>query len=85
MEPWKLVLDESAFHFFIARPPGERRSLLVGLERLRNDPHRKPDYYSTDATGRKLSVWAIRPYMITYWLDVFVSEVRIVNIQKIRF
>ena len=85
MEPWKIVLDEDAFHFFAASRASERRRLLVTFEELRNNPYRKSDYTSKDITGRDLTAWPKMPFLVTYWLDAFVSEVRIVNIQKIRF
>ncbi len=85
MEAWKLVLDEAAFQFLVASQAGDRRKLLSAFEQLRNKPHREPDYWSKDSTDRELSVWAVRPFLITYWLDSLTSEIRIANIQKIRF
>ena len=82
---WKLVFDEAAFQFFVSVPAGERRRLLSAFQRLQNDPNRHSDYHTKDSTGRSLAVWATRPFLITYWLDAFVSEVRVVNIQKFRF
>ena len=85
MEPWKLVLDEAAFQFFVSSRAGERRRLLSAFEELRTNPQRQADYHTKDATGRILSVWGARPFLISYWLDAFVSEIRIVDIQRIRF
>jgi hypothetical protein len=85
MELWKLVLDEVAFQWFVSSRAAERRKLLSAFEELRADPRRHPDYHANDATGRSLSVWANRPFLITYWLDAFVSEIRIVDIQRVRF
>ena len=85
MEPWKLVLDEAAFQCFVSSRAAERRKLLSAFEELRADPQRQPDYHANDATGRTLNVWANRPFLTTYWLDSFVSEIRIVNIQRVRF
>ena len=82
---WKLVLDEAAFQFFVSAPAGERRKLLSAFDQLRNNPNRQPDYQSKDSTGRTLSVFAMRPFLLTYWIDALVSEVRVLNIQKIRF
>jgi hypothetical protein len=81
----KLVIDEAAFQFFVSTRASERRRLLSAFEQLRADPQRPADYHTKDATGRVLSVWANRPFLITYWFDAFVSEVRIVDIQRIRF
>jgi hypothetical protein len=84
MEAWKVVFDEAAFQFFVSGRAAERRRLLAAFERLRADPQRQPDYFARDATGRTLNVWADRPFLITYWLDSFVSEIRIVDLQKVR-
>jgi len=85
MPPWKLVLDEEAFQFFARCPAALRRRLLKAFETLRNDPYRQPDYEVRDSTGRSLSVWAFKPFLIAYWLDSFVTEIRIVNIEPVRF
>jgi hypothetical protein len=85
MESWKLVLDEAAFQCFVSSRATDRRRLLAAFEELRAEPQRPADYHANDATGRTLNVWANRPFLITYWLDSFVSEIRIVNIQRIRF
>ena len=85
MEAWKLVLDEAVFQSFIELRVGDRRKALQSLEQLRNDPSRRADFTTTDSTGRTLSIAAFKPFLITYWLDVFVSEIRIVNIQRLRY
>ncbi|MBI4657232.1 MAG: hypothetical protein HY735_00020 [Verrucomicrobia bacterium] len=85
MDMWKLVLDEAAFQFLLSLPSGDRRRLLGAFEALRSNPHRQPDYFAKDSTGRTLSVWAARPFLITYWLDSFVSELRVVNIERVKF
>ena len=84
MAAWKLVLDEAAFQVFVSCRAPERRTLLSAFEHLRADPQRQADYHTNDSTGRTLNVWANRPFLITYWLDPFVSEIRIVNIQRVR-
>lgn len=85
MESWKLVLDEQAFQRLLSGPAVDRRRLLAIFEDLRKNPHLQPDYYTKDSTGRPLSVLTARPFLVTYWLDSFVSEIRIVNAQRIRF
>ncbi len=85
MAAWTYVLDEAAFHFFLSCSASQRRKLSVAFERLRADPHREADYFCQDSTGRTLSVGSFCPFLVTYWLDEFVTEIRIVNIQRIRF
>jgi hypothetical protein len=84
METWKVVIDEAAFQFFVSSRAADRRKLLVSFDHLRGNPQRRADYFSKDNTGRTLSVWANRPFLITYWLDSFVSEIRIVDLQRVR-
>ena len=85
MQAWKLVLDEAAFQYFVSSRAAERRRLLAAFERLRADPQQRADYNVHDSTGRTLNVWAEWPFLITYWLDSFVSEIRIVNLQRVHF
>lgn len=85
MEARKLVLDEAAFQHFVSCRANERRKLLSAFELLRSEPQRQPDYQTNDSTGRPLNVGANSPFLITYWLDGFVSEIRIVDIQRVRF
>jgi hypothetical protein len=85
MEPWKLVLDEAVFQSFVALRATDRRKALEAFERLRCNPTCKADFTTSDSTGRALSVIGLKPFLVTYWLDVFVSEIRIVNIQRIRY
>jgi len=84
METWKVVIDEAAFQYFVSCRASNRRKVLACFEQLRADPQRRADYLSKDSIGRTLSVWAARPFLITFWLDSFVSEIRIVDLQRVR-
>jgi hypothetical protein len=84
MELWTLVLAEPAFHFFNSLRAVDRRKALHAFEQLKRNPHRQHDFETRDSTGRPLSVVAVKPFLITYWLDDFVLEVRVVNIQRVR-
>ncbi len=85
MDHWKIVLDEDVFQFFVSSRPKERRTLMAAFEALRSNPRRQADYFVRDPTGRSLSVWACRPFLITYWLDALVWEIRLVNLQRVSF
>ena len=84
MEPWKLVLDEASFRFFNSLRADERRKVLHALDQLKANPKQKHHFGMTDATGRPLSVLALRPFLITYWTDDFALEVRVLDIQRVR-
>ena len=83
MRAWKVVLDEDAFHYYLGRRAQERHRLLTVFGQLRNDPYQKSSYTAKDSTGRDLSVSVAQPFLITFWLDAAVFEIRIVNIQKV--
>ena len=84
MEPWKLVLDEAAFQFFNGLRAAERRNVLHALDQIKSDPQQKCHFGMADASGRPLSVLAVRPFLVTYWRDDFALEVRVVDIQRVR-
>jgi hypothetical protein len=85
MESWKLVLDQAAFQSFTALRTADRRKALEAFEQLRCNPQCKPEFTTTDSTGRTLSMVTRKPFLVTYWLDAFVSEIRIVNLQRVRY
>jgi hypothetical protein len=84
MEPWKLVLDESSFQFFIGLRAPERRRVLYVLDQLKRNPQQERHFVMADSTGRRLSVLALKPFLISYWLDSLALEVRVVDIQRVR-
>lgn len=82
-EPWQLVFDEVSFRMFLARRLPERRVLLAAFDSLKSDPYQRPDFDIEDIFGRQLSIRAFRPFLITYWLDASVKEVRVVDIERV--
>ena len=82
-DAWRLVLDEDAFQFVLTRRARERQVLFKALESLRADPYQPPDFELADRTGRTLSVRRARPFLLTYWLDASITEIRIVNVELV--
>ncbi len=78
---WRLVLDEIPLRFLISRTPAQRRVLFAALDALKNDPSAEAHFRSRDSVGRELSLRAVRPFLLTYWLDASVKEVRVVDIE----
>lgn len=83
MKP-QIVLDEDVMRFVLALPAATRRRLIAHLEHLRNHSADPADFHEKDPSGRWLSVRALEPFLITYWLDGPVDELRIVDIQRVR-
>lgn len=82
-DAWQLVFDEEAFQFVLARRLRERLALFKTLDSIRADPYQAPDFEVLDRTGRTLSVRRARPFLVTYWLDAAVKEVRVINIELV--
>jgi hypothetical protein len=81
-----LVLDESVFYTLIVQPQRERRRLIAILQGLKNaSEYEAPSDTVRDASNRELRIKTARPYLITYWLDSPVNELRIIDIQRVRF
>jgi hypothetical protein len=80
----KLVLDEDVMRYALAASASQRRKLVAQLTHLQIHAFDPPDFREQDRTGRWLSVKALRPFLITYWLDGPVDELRIVDVQLIR-
>jgi len=81
---YKLVLDEQALSTLLACRSAERLNLLQSLQSLKRDPLQKGDYIERDDTGHDIQVKVFGHYLLSYWLDGPVSELRVVDIERIR-
>lgn len=81
----KIVLDEEVLHAVLAMRAAERRKALQVLQDIQQHWWRDDeDYLITDSTGRFLKVKALRPFLVTYWHDGPVDELRIVALKRVR-
>lgn len=81
----KLVLDGEAVETLLALPPAARCRILSVLEQLRHDrPRTTEDFSETDLAGRHISVKAVRPVLIRYWLDGPVNELRVTRMTVVK-
>ena len=80
----KLVLEEDVMRFVLSLAGPRRRRLLSQLEHLRNHCHEASDFREQDRSGRWLNVKMLRPFLITYWVDGPVDELRIVDVGLVR-
>ena len=82
-ETWQLVFDEVPFRLFLTRLLAERRVLLSAFDALKVDPYLEADFHIADNSGRQLNIRAFRPFLITYWLDASVKEIRVIDIERV--
>jgi hypothetical protein len=81
----RLVLDELAVETLLSLPSTARQRVLSELNSLRiGHPHFTEDFAETDGSGRHISVKAMRPVLVRYWLDGPVDELRILSIQVVK-
>ncbi len=81
----KIVLDEEVLHAVLGMKAAERRHALRVLHQIQHDWWKDDaDYLITDSTGRFLKVKAVRPFLVTYWHDGPVDELRIVALRRVR-
>ncbi|MFM2178105.1 MAG: hypothetical protein RL015_2203 [Verrucomicrobiota bacterium] len=80
----KIVMEEDVVRYVLAASAKQRRRLIAQLEYLQKHSFEPPDFQEKDRSGRWLNVKALKPFLITYWLDGPVDELRIVNIETVR-
>ncbi|MEO5959507.1 MAG: hypothetical protein ABIR80_10340 [Opitutaceae bacterium] len=77
------VLGEIACDFAFRLPPRERHRLAAACRVLASQPHREGDYITRDRNGRVLQNLLIDDWVITYWADHAVKEVRVAEIVQV--
>ena len=83
MEPYALVLSETAAMTLATAPRAEQRRLSVALDGLKSSPFRTGDFQERDAQGRINSVFLVGEWLITAWADHPVRELRIVRLDRV--
>lgn len=80
----KIVMEEDVVRYVLAASAKQRGRLIAQLEYLQKHSFEPPDFQEKDRSGRWLNVKALKPFLITYWFDGPVEELRIVNIETVR-
>lgn len=79
----KFVLDDAVVEFFSGRSKREREELLRIFRNLADSPFQRGEWLQRTASGRELQVKRFGRWVIRYWLDAPVLEVRIVDLEKV--
>jgi hypothetical protein len=85
MRPYKLVVDYEALEFFQGLNRRDQFYLHGRLVWLRESPHNYMDKKVTSEDGRELFIFVRGKFAIKYWIDEAVKEIRILDIQLVRF
>jgi hypothetical protein len=79
----KFEVDDAVVEFFAARTKREREDLLRVFAGLATSPHQKGEWHQRTSSGRELQVKRFGRWLVRYWLDEPVLEVRIVDVEKV--
>jgi hypothetical protein len=79
---WDYVSNRAAFEFVFAQRPAERLRLKMIFESLVRNPAVPVAAYTQDDIGRKLSIIYREGFRITFWVDHFAREVRLVDVRR---
>jgi hypothetical protein len=82
-ESFQLVLNEGAVHFLLALKARHRQRLILALESLAAEPLQNGDFEAMDDTGRPVQIKADGSFLISFWPDTFVRELRIIKLEWI--
>lgn len=77
---FSLVYAEASADFLLTVRKDRLRSLLYDLRKLAENPSIRSDYVVKDSQGREIEHLLVGDFVLSYWLDHAVSEIRIVDI-----
>ena len=80
---WQFVLNETSVHFLLGTKPRHRQKLIQALQAIAAEPLQKGDFAAKDDTGRSIQIKVAGSFLISFWPDAFVRELRIINIEWI--
>lgn len=80
----KFVVGEAVVEFFAGRTKREREDLLRAFAGLAASPYQKGEWQQRTSSGRGLQVKRFRRWLVRYWLDEPVLEMRIVMLKTWR-
>ena len=80
---YSYVLAEAAGEFAFRLSRREQRRLAAACRQLAGHPFREGDYVTRDHLGRVLQNLLVDDWVITYWADHAVKELRITEIVQV--
>ncbi len=80
---YAFAVDDSVLELFTGRGKREREELLRIFKSLADSPYQTGDWRQKTKSGRELQVKRFGKWLVTFWLDAPVLEVRIVDLEKI--
>lgn len=83
VDAYRLVLDENAAMTLVTASRAEQHKVGGLLDRMKSTPFRAGDFQQRDANGRLHEVLLQDDWLVTYWCDHAVREIRIVELERV--
>lgn len=81
--PHACVADAAVVEDFDSRSKREREELLRIFRSLAAEPYQRGDWLQKTASGQQVQVKRFGRWMVSYWCDGPVREVRIVDVERL--
>ncbi|MBA2430515.1 MAG: hypothetical protein H0V56_00185 [Chthoniobacterales bacterium] len=75
---YNFALDAEARHVLLRCKTSDRQQLVKFFQALADDPYRRGDFNGTNADDRAVEVALCGRFLVTYWSDHAVKQVRVV-------
>lgn len=82
-EDWQFILNESSVEFLLGCKARQREGLLKALRKLAANPHQLGDFEGCDSAGRPVHIILTSSFLVTFWLDSYVKELRVISIERV--
>lgn len=83
MDAYEVILHERAWALLSETKGAERQRLLALLDSVKATPFRTGDFQQRDETGRVNEVLLLGDWLVTFWSDHAVHEIRVVNLERV--
>ena len=83
IDRFTFAVDESVIAIFSASTKRDREQLMRIFYLLANNPMQRGDFVEISSSGRELQVKRFGKWLVTFWPDQPVFELRIVDVQKV--
>lgn len=83
MAAYEIILHPQAWTTLAAVNRQERHRLRAILDDLAIDPFRSGDFQQRDIAGRRHEVVVFGDWLVTFWVDHAVREIRIVALESV--
>ena len=77
------VMDDSVLELFTGRSKREREERLRIFKSLADSPYQTGEWRQKTKSGRELQVKRFGKWLVIFWLDAPVLELRIVDVEKV--